>query len=134
VTADLRTLLKTARTVSNVVAAIDAANLLADEFRKDDDLRLLRHAVEMRWRLERRGGELLKCSDSSGLGDSTAARWRKLAAMTEDEFDSRITAALARTVIAARGYCHSTAMVLSPWKKDRFGNSFRTLTAVEKSK
>jgi hypothetical protein len=129
-------MLKTALTISDVVAGISASVELANSAKKEDDVRGLRAALELKMRFERRGGEILgKRGSDSDLGKQRAARWRAYAEMAPDVFEERMTANVSRAaVIVARGYCHSTTMVLSPWKKDEFGNPFRTLTAIEKSK
>jgi len=133
VTADLKTLLKTARTIAEIKAAVALANEAIVKARRDDDLRSLRYFFELKMRFERRAGEILgKCSDYSGLGESTVKRWLALAELSETEFAVRINLAVAKQAIALHSGGCRTKMMISAWRLDEFGNSTRTLTAVDK--
>jgi len=129
VSSNLQTKAKTASTIAEIKAEVDRALGLAAKARQGGDVRLLRHAVEVKLRAERLGGVLLgECSDFD-LGKQRAARWRALAAMTENQFDAALESALSRQLIAARGCCYGIKMTLTPWFLDDAGFPTRILTA-----
>jgi hypothetical protein len=132
VTADLKTLLKTARTIAEIKAAVALANEAIVKARRDDDLRSLRYFFELKMRFERRAGEILgKCSDYSGLGESTVKRWLALAELSETEFNVHINLAVAKQTTAPHSACR-IKMVISEFKLDEWGNPYRLLSAVDR--
>ena len=123
-----------AESIAEVAALVDEAIALAKTARKEQDLELLRHAVETRRRLERRGGQLLGKRAHVDIDKDQAARWREAADPTDAVFEASLRRSLARQAVgASASNCWRIRMRLTPWFLDRDGTLTRVLTAVDSS-
>jgi hypothetical protein len=119
-----------ANDIAAVKALIAEAAALAREARQASDLRLLRMAVEHDRRAARRGGELLgDGGHHPAISDSTAARWRLLAKMTDEIFERHLCNVIRRQAI--RPTSLSVQTLVSAWAPDERGFPTRTIATVE---
>ena len=130
--------LQEARTVAEIEAVHAEAIALAARAREQQDLRLLRHAVEIKRRAGRRGGALLAAGLDSDFGarhkqlsKQLSTTWRALAAMSDDQFEANLKSVLRRQSIVVSALCSGIKMTLAPWFIDELGFPTRIVTAVE---
>lgn len=114
---------------------VDEAIALGKEARRTDDLGLVRHALELRRRGERRGGQLLALGKPShpDLGEHQEARWRAAAETSDEVFEASLKRLLARQVVGAHpgGSPPGIKMHISKWSRDDLGILSRTIEAAD---
>ncbi len=121
-----------ADSVAEVKTLIDEAVALAKTARRKEDLRLLRHAVEMQRRAERRGGQLLGKRSHPNVDKHQVARWRAAAETSDEVFEAALKRTIARQSIGvSSGTNWRIKMRLSDWFLDDAGFPTRVLTAVD---
>ncbi len=122
--------------IDEIKEGIAAAALARKKAGRAHDRAALAAAVRAQMEAKRRAGALLAVGlaepSAFGIGKPTAARWRALARLDDEEFAAEVEAATVQAIAALtmpHGVCAGIKMRLSEWETAEDGTRSRTLSA-----